>query len=128
MTARDGKKGHGMSGEDVTLGGDRYGREDDVYGSCSCGETRPHSHTRSGAQERHEDMVTCPTCKGRACSEGCGECYEFPSVAGPDAHKMCVTCIGAGVVAAGIYEPVPTEQFGRDAGAANGSSYADGES
>lgn len=25
--------------------GEHYGYEDDVYGSCSCGELRPHEHT-----------------------------------------------------------------------------------
>ncbi len=30
--------------DNVEFGGDRYGYEDDVYGSCSCGETRRHRH------------------------------------------------------------------------------------
>jgi hypothetical protein len=39
----------------------------------------------------------CRTCKGQACEYGCGECFEFPGTAGPDAHRMCVSCLGSGV-------------------------------
>jgi hypothetical protein len=41
----------------------------------------------------------CPTCKGRGCEYGCGHCHESPSVAGPDAHRQCITCHGSGVSA-----------------------------
>lgn len=37
-----------MEGVTAVLGGDRYGYEDDVYGSCSCGETRCHTHQVPG--------------------------------------------------------------------------------
>jgi hypothetical protein len=38
----------------------------------------------------------CPTCQGFACEEGCGEC-DYAN-AGPDSHKVCRTCRGAGIV------------------------------
>lgn len=38
----------------------------------------------------------CRACDGEACDEGCGECWETPGVAGPDAHRQCRTCHGSG--------------------------------
>ena len=52
----------------------------------------------------------CPTCMGDACEEGCGECW-YASV-GPDSHKVCHRCRGAGVV------PVESEQRRSSDGAA----------
>lgn len=45
-----------------------------------------------------EKPVPCMLCLGDGCEEGCGECHETPSVAGPDAHRQCIRCHGAGVV------------------------------
>jgi hypothetical protein len=42
------------------------------------------------------DVQTCSTCGGSACDEGCGQCEH--ANAGPDSHRVCVTCRGAGVV------------------------------
>lgn len=36
---------------DAELGGWRYGHEDDVYGSCSCGETRKHRHAKASPKD-----------------------------------------------------------------------------
>jgi hypothetical protein len=41
----------------------------------------------------------CPTCEGRGCEYGCGHCNESPSVAGPNAHRQCITCHGSGLSA-----------------------------
>lgn len=42
------------------------------------------------------DGVECPTCQGFACDEGCGQCEH--AYAGPDSHRVCRTCRGAGVI------------------------------
>lgn len=40
--------------------------------------------------------MECPLCQGYACEEGCGECWD--ANVGPDSHKVCRRCRGAGVI------------------------------
>lgn len=71
----DDHPGESVTATGVILGGSRYGYEDDVYGSCSCGELSRH---------RHE----CPDCGSTSSPDGlrwasvegsgrlCGECSD----------------------------------------------------
>ena len=44
--------------------------------------------------DSHDAQERCSVCGGRGCEEGCGTC-EYVN-AGPDSHKVCRACGGAG--------------------------------
>lgn len=44
---------------------------------------------------RVEPEIPCTVCHGQACEEGCGRCER--GNAGPDSHRLCRHCSGAGV-------------------------------
>ena len=68
------------------------------------------------AARRHPSRTTvhdsCPRCDGNGCEEGCGRRGGCEMVhAGPDSHKVCALCNGAGHtrrrIAAGGFEHEP---------------------
>jgi hypothetical protein len=48
-------------------------------------------------------LVRCPLCDGQACEENCGSCGYVN--AGPNSHRVCTRCQGAGQVPACSCDP-----------------------
>lgn len=75
-----------------------YGYEDDVYGSCSCGETRPHSHVTPAADPRVETqpdgtVVPAPGWEWCYYCNGEGFVVTMDSTPNLDEHKTeCGFC------------------------------------
>jgi hypothetical protein len=64
------------------------GRREDLPTECVRFRLAPWSMPRT----------SCTTCAGQGCEEGCGQCEQ--ANAGPNSHKVCRTCHGAGDVTA----------------------------
>lgn len=64
---------------------------------------------RAGRDEWDGDgmraTVKCPLCQGFACEKGCGKCWD--ANVGPDSHKVCRRCKGAGVIQHEVFGNVP---------------------